>query len=286
QLEVGLVKLIEMRRVVPLNNLIERLNALEESLRTGVAPAASKIPPAASGGGGSKKSSSGASGGYTGSSTSRAGGSTKTEGLDVAAYMQPSSDEVPFGGVGGTTQSPAPVLKLVPAQSAQATVSAVTSTAAAAQPAFERAHEEEKTSPTAATMPSGSTIERIKDALEKRNRMFLVVALEGARASAIEGDQLYVEFAPEAKYLCDTLSKAENIKMLRDIGRELFGHDIKVRIVTKEKGEQNLTPAKENEGQLERERLREIAEQHPHVQQALRTFRAQIVDVWREESGQ
>src|ERR671938_651711 len=52
QLEVGLVKLREMRRVVSLNTLVERLSALEESLRTGVAPAAGTMaPPSAQGGG-------------------------------------------------------------------------------------------------------------------------------------------------------------------------------------------------------------------------------------------
>ncbi|HVF27718.1 MAG TPA: DNA polymerase III subunit gamma/tau, partial [Pyrinomonadaceae bacterium] len=39
QLEVGLVKLIEMRRLAPVALLIERVAALEESLRTGKAPA-------------------------------------------------------------------------------------------------------------------------------------------------------------------------------------------------------------------------------------------------------
>ncbi len=127
------------------------------------------------------------------------------------------------------------------------------------------------------------TIERIKLALEQRKRMFLVVALEGARKASAEGDELYVEFAPDAKYLYETLSKPENVTMLRDIGRELVGHEIRVRILNKEKGEQNLRPEKEDEERLEKQRLRELAEQHPHVQQALRTFRAEIVDVWREE---
>jgi len=289
QLEVGLVKLIEMRRVVPLNNLIERLNALEESLRTGVAPVAKKIPPASSGSGGAK-GSSGGQGGLTGTSTQRASGSMKAEAPDVAAYMQAQPDEIPFGGVGGTTQPSPPMLKLVPTPTTQVTTSAATSTAAAAQPALQSAQQEEQeqksSHQTVATTHAGSTVERIKDALEKRNRMFLVVALEGARACAIEGDELYVEFALEAKYLCDTLSKPDNVKMLRDIGRELFGRDIRVRIVTKEKSEQNLTPAKDDEERLERERLRELAEQHPHVQQAQRSLlRAQIVDVWREEQN-
>src|ERR1044071_4605745 len=39
QLEIGLVKLVEMRRLAPLGQIVERLNALEEALRTGRAPA-------------------------------------------------------------------------------------------------------------------------------------------------------------------------------------------------------------------------------------------------------
>src|SRR5947207_2894700 len=39
QLEVGLVKLVEMRRLAPLGQIVERLSALEEWLRTGRAPA-------------------------------------------------------------------------------------------------------------------------------------------------------------------------------------------------------------------------------------------------------
>ncbi|HJQ31617.1 MAG TPA: DNA polymerase III subunit gamma/tau [Pyrinomonadaceae bacterium] len=50
QLEVGLVKLVEMRRLAPLGQIVERLNALEEALRTGRAPAGGaggpQTPPA------------------------------------------------------------------------------------------------------------------------------------------------------------------------------------------------------------------------------------------------
>src|SRR5437764_13276157 len=53
QLEVGLVKLIEMRRLAPINQIIERLGALEEALRTGRAPLGSAASPASSSGGSS-----------------------------------------------------------------------------------------------------------------------------------------------------------------------------------------------------------------------------------------
>ncbi|HEY9401852.1 MAG TPA: DNA polymerase III subunit gamma/tau, partial [Pyrinomonadaceae bacterium] len=55
QLEIGLVKLIEMRRLAPLGAIIERLNALEEALRTGKSPAigaaGASTPPGGAGGG-------------------------------------------------------------------------------------------------------------------------------------------------------------------------------------------------------------------------------------------
>ncbi|HLM56324.1 MAG TPA: DNA polymerase III subunit gamma/tau, partial [Pyrinomonadaceae bacterium] len=51
QLEIGLVKLVEMRRLAPLGQIVERLNALEEAVRTGRPPAApepgAQTPPAA-----------------------------------------------------------------------------------------------------------------------------------------------------------------------------------------------------------------------------------------------
>ena len=47
QLEIGLVKLVEMRRLAPLSKVIERLNALEEALRGGKVPAGGQGGPAA-----------------------------------------------------------------------------------------------------------------------------------------------------------------------------------------------------------------------------------------------
>ncbi|HEX8887724.1 MAG TPA: DNA polymerase III subunit gamma/tau [Pyrinomonadaceae bacterium] len=285
QLEVGLVKLIEMRRILPLGDLIERLNALEESLRTGGAPVASKLPPAAAGGGSAPGTRSG-SGGFPGASTPRASSAVKTESTDVAAYMQAATDDAPFGGVGGTvkTQAKSPALTLVSTPTPQAQNSAAT----AAQPALERedAGEDHIGQSIPATVATGSPIERIKNGLEERKRMFLVIALDGARRVLIEDDELYVEFAPEAKHLRDNLSKPENIKMLREVGREVLERDIGVRIAVKDKTDPNEPLTREEEERLEKRRLREMAEQHPLVQKVSRTFRAEIVDVWKESSNQ
>jgi DNA polymerase-3 subunit gamma/tau len=283
QLEVGLVKLIEMRRIVALTDLIERLNALEESLRTG-AHVGGKIPPAAAGGG-AQGTRSGTGGAPPGTANPRATSAVKSESTDVAAYMQAATD-APFGGVDGTVraQTATPGLTLVPTPMPPATATAA---ATAAQPALESAQfEHDGASQSSPSTATGSPIERIKSALEERKRMFLVIALEGARRVLIEGDELYVEFAPETKHLRDNLSKPESVKMLREVGREVLGHEIGVRIVVKDKTDPNEPLTREEEERLEKRRLREMAEQHPLVQKVARTFRAEIVDVWRENSGQ
>ncbi|HYX41007.1 MAG TPA: hypothetical protein VE821_04885, partial [Pyrinomonadaceae bacterium] len=63
--------------------------------------------------------------------------------------------------------------------------------------------------------------------------------------------------------------------------RKLLGRDVGVRVVVKDASESDAPPTREDEEQRERQRLREMAEQHPTVQHLLRTFRAEIVDVRR-----
>jgi DNA polymerase III subunit gamma/tau len=50
QVEVGLVKLMEMRRLASIGNLVERIGELESALRTGKPPAERKAPPTAASG--------------------------------------------------------------------------------------------------------------------------------------------------------------------------------------------------------------------------------------------
>jgi DNA polymerase III subunit gamma/tau len=113
QLEIGLVKLVEMRRLAPLGRIVERLNALEEALRTGRAPTggagtpgAPTAPPAASvpprrgvGGGGASSFSPQEFGAAQTVTKSDAEASTqqspKTNGLAVNAEEQARADASP-----------------------------------------------------------------------------------------------------------------------------------------------------------------------------------------------
>ena len=111
--------------------------------------------------------------------------------------------------------------------------------------------------------------------------MFLVTALEGAGRAAIEGNELFIEFAPADRHLRDTLAKSDNIKMLREVCKEVTGNDLGVRFVIADGQVADAPVSKEEAERREKQELRAQAEKDPVVQQMLRTFRGEIVDVKR-----
>lgn len=117
--------------------------------------------------------------------------------------------------------------------------------------------------------------------LEARRKMFLVTVLDEALSTTLDDVELFVEFTPEARHFRDTLIKPENIKILRDVCQEATGKEIGVRITIKDSATQESPISKEDEERLEKQRLRESAESNPIVQQMLRTFRGEIVEVRR-----
>ena len=87
------------------------------------------------------------------------------------------------------------------------------------------------------------------------------------------------------RHLRDTLAKNDNVKILREICQAITGKDVGVRIVIKDRTTDSDGPlSREEEERREKQRLRESAENNPLVQQMLRTFRGEIVDVRRIDS--
>lgn len=232
QLEVGLVKLMEMRRLEPLSRLVERLGALEESVRTG-------------------KELVGASKTAV-SRTADAPASSPT--MSAQPARQPQSTAAKAAAASGPEVAPASVI------TPQVDVTAP-----------------EQESPD--VNEDASEIDRIKTALERRRKMFLVTALEGASRAEIEGSELCIEFAPESRFMRDTLAKPDNVKILREVCKEVVGRDLGVRFLIKDQEADNVPVSKEESGKTEKKRLREKVEQDPTVQQLLRTFRGEVVDV-------
>lgn len=239
QLEVGLVKLMEMRRLQPLSELIDRITALENSVRTGTPPTRSNSPSSA------------------GNAPPRsATGSSKAASSSAKAAFGSEDVTSPFITATPDVIKPAPLdlTQMAPVQAGPETISA----------------------------DETSEIERLKLALEKRRRKMLVIALEGARIARIDGDELYVEFAPDAKHLRDTLAKSDDVKVIREACLEVMGKEIGVRISVKDNEANESQPlSQEEEERRDKQSLRATAEQNPAVQQVLRKFRGEIVDVQR-----
>jgi hypothetical protein len=120
---------------------------------------------------------------------------------------------------------------------------------------------------------------RIRRGLEGRGKPLLAAALEGARRVVVDGDELKVEFAPESKHLYEALKKSDSQKLLREVCCEVLGRAVGVCVTNKAAadGGQEATP--EDDARREKRLMRERAEGHPAVQQLLKTFRAEIVEV-------
>ncbi len=241
QLEVGLVKLMEMRRLEPVNKLLARLDALEESLRGGKPLPTSSAPK-----------------------TSAASSSRVDPGTSQAVSV-------------GTIRSSS-------AAAGAATSPALESQSRAASEVGTSKQPEEKLAEVGVALSSeidGSDIGRIKSALESRRKMLLVTMLESARSVTITDNELCIEFAPESKHLRDSLARSENVKTLREVSKEIKGGDVGVRFLIADGGLTDEPMTQEEAKRREKQQLRETAEKDPVVQQMLKTFRGEIVDVRR-----
>jgi DNA polymerase-3 subunit gamma/tau len=285
QLEVGLVKLMEMRRLEPISQLLQRLGALEESVRTGKPPVgaaggklrssspapdpsrAAGLPSTSSGKSKSAASSSAASGGPF------VAAATKTA-LETEARK--SIDAVTVGHAGESVGS------AVTGESSEGIGGQVKRSVPPAVAGGSPAYTESR-SASAGENPAAdlSEVEQVKAALEKRRKMFLVTALEGARRANLEGNELCLEFTPDARHLRDTLAKSDNVKILREVCKAVTGRDLGVRFVIADGAAADAPVSKEESERREQQSLRERAEQDPVVQQILHKFRGEIVDVKR-----
>src|SRR6185436_10081560 len=193
QLEIGLVKLMEMRRLEPLNQLLERLAALEESLRTGKASAGSSGTQA------SRGTASAASAGAKPPPASSLASSVSRSAPAASAPWSAASHLESGTGLSKTAASSG--------AAAESYSAAATKTALASEVSSPGLSEAD---PATASEPA-SDIEQIKTALGTRRKMLLVTALDAARQASIEGNELCLEFAPETRTYRDTLAKSDNI---------------------------------------------------------------------------
>jgi len=235
QVEVGLVKLMEMRRLASLGDLVGRITELEHALRTGQPPVERKSPQSDPDRGSKPPVRSAASAGGSRSASASSYGTVRSS----ETVIERSSEPIP-----------------------------------------ETAGSAESISNELPKASSGSLADQIKAALERKKRRMLIAALDAAARVDLEGDDLLIEFTPEAKQSRDTLAKAENAKALREACSEVCGRDVGIRFAVKDAdsgGGEPLSP--EEAERRSKKQIRQAAAQNPTVQQVLRAFGGEIVDI-------
>jgi DNA polymerase-3 subunit gamma/tau len=250
QMEIGLMKLMEMRRLQPISELLERIAALETSLRTGQPLAPTNKTPGTSSGTPPTTGSSSRSSTPTAKAATSSAASAGIAPSATAVKLAIDPQDVPSLNTDADVSNDPAVAVVIPVS-------------------------------TEPTVPA-SLVDLIKTALEKRRKMFLVTALEGACLARLEESELYLEFKPTDRHLRDSLSKIDNVKILREACQEVMGREMGVRFAIKDQqADENAPLTREDEARQDKQRLREIAEQDPMVQQMLTTFRGEIADVQR-----
>jgi DNA polymerase-3 subunit gamma/tau len=235
QVEVGLVKLMEMRRLASLSDLIGRINELENALRTGEAPAERNSPHSTPDSTPSRTPARSASAGSSQNASASGYGTARL-----------SERVVEHSGEGFMeTKGPSDSVSNGPSNTL-----------------------------------AGSLIDQIKSELEKKKRRMLIAALDAATRVEMEGNELLMEFTSDAKHSRDTLAKAENAKALREACSEVCGRDIGIHFSIRDNtAEANETLSPEEEERRVRKQTRQAAAQNPTVQQVLRAFGGEIVDI-------
>jgi DNA polymerase-3 subunit gamma/tau len=299
QVEIGLVKLVEMRRLSPLSQVIERLNALEEAIRTGKTPTDSPGPsstsgPASAGGGVTRRGGAAGGGRMSASASSDAyaasvGGSsgatdvktaevTRAPAANATSARESSYDLPPF-----PMEEP-PWMTDAPSEFSSSFGPRAASQDVVGRPiAFDPAVLSDVPKRDRLS-PGEGDIDRVKHVLESRRKALLVVALDAATHVTLDRGVLCAEFGPDNRAHHGRLDLAENKRCLQEVCREVTGRPTDVRIVLKGPQDAGASLSDLDGRQLEQNQMRELAENDPLVKQVLKTFRAEIVDIRRRES--
>lgn len=235
-LEVGLVKLIEMRRVAGIEKILERLANLEAAINSG-----------------------------------DAGGNLPNNPPESISAPPDSSASVGQShGVSNFQTAP----RSIPEKPAPPTQTENTAVAVESPPVAKKIE-----------IKDGDSVRQpLQNEFERRNQMWLSIALEKANFVCINGNQLKIEYAANNKQYHATWETPENAKILKELCLALFDRRIEIAAEltgqTKERELSSEDAAKERE----KDELWKLAEADPTVQTVLRVFRGKIVDVWRNQT--
>ena len=260
QVEIGLMKLVQARRLCLLEDALARLSDISSKL--GVSGGA------ATGGSSSTRPAPRTSGNPSAArrATSEAAPASSTP--VPAPRTQPIAGQPSSGAASGQRPAPAPP----PGQAAA--FSDPYEGATFDDDAVLEARNPEPRSPTAQPL---TPEERVREAIERKGKRF-ISALDNAESVVVEGDLLCISYSDQNKSFKTRMEERDNRRAIEDICREALGRTLTLSVsVGSHSG-----PEATEEGK-EKARARQKAESDPKLRALKDKFRGEIVEVIKPE---
>jgi DNA polymerase-3 subunit gamma/tau len=243
QLEIGLVKLMEMRRVTSIEKILERLANLEEALAKGNLPS----------------------------------GLTGNEKQNSSPAPVPPKTETPFKQTAPPNIAPPNPpfeVKQPPPEKFFLNETANKPTQVSAPP------ESAAVSTAAAAAKPLDLRVLLKQYMDENKLGFLSEAVKNTAEIKINSSEIVMRLAAGAKFWQDTWEKSENAKVVREFCVQKLGRELNLRVELNEKdAEQAKISAEDEQKQQETQALLKLVENDPAVQNLLKVFRGKIVRV-------
>ena len=253
QLEIGLMKLLQARRLYLLEDALEQIKALQSRLpgspTSGQAPVQKAAPPRVA---------------------ERAPKTTRsnTEASEPPASYKAAPGPVNQATVNQASERPAPP---APPQMTEEP-----------PPLLEEPYEIEQEIPQAAAQPEsvdGDAGLKIKDAVEQRGKKFLRATLDLAESIKVDGQFILVSFSPENGGCKKQIEGRDNRKILEEVGREVAGRPLTLSVTVGGQAAQEAKPERQ-----QRAEAKEQAEDHPAIRAFTNKFPGSSVEVLKPKN--
>jgi len=277
QLELGLVKLAQARRLYLLEEAISRLSDLESRLGGAGAPPSGFAPQASKGSTGKVRL------------PSRPPQQSAPATVEAPVIQSAREPEVPATTPPASYTSPEPVRE----QSYQKPEPRLEETRAAYEPPLppvEEHYEVVADMPLMSVRPSASSAteseqesgaaEKIKSALESRRKMMLSTMLDKAESITVEDGSLNIVVAPTEAMFKTKCEMKESRTAIEEAGREVFGRDLRLSVtITGQTPQPATAPVKPRKPSSKQQ-----AENHPGIKALVDKFHGELIDVIKPET--
>ena len=251
QLEIGLMKLLQARRLYLLEDALEQIKALQSRLpgspTSGQAPVQKAAAPRAA---------------------ERAPKTVRSN-TEASEPPAPYKAEQPVPGPANQSREraapPAPKTADEPPP-----------------PPLDEHYEIEYEVPQAAAEQEsvdGDAGLKIKDAVEQRGKKFLRATLDQAESIRVDGGFLLVSFSPENGVYKKQIEGRDNRKILEEVGREVAGRPLTLSVAVGGQAAREVKPERQ-----QREEAKDRAEDHPAVRAIVDKFHGEVVEVRKPKS--